>query len=275
MKNTGWEFDVNVDILKTADISWSVAANITTLKNELTKLPADKTDPAGYRAGDYWRKIGGTLYDWYLPLSAGVDKTTGKALWYKDVKDADGNITGRETTDISADVTYYETGKSALPDFFGGFSTDVTAYGFDLSIQTAFQVGGYAYDGNYASLMNGGTEKGENWHTDIYKRWTPSNTDTDVPRLSAGDQNLNTLSDRFLTSASYFSLKNVTLGYTFPKNIISKAKISSLRIYVSGDNLWLASARKGFDPRYTFSGAARYGTYAALRTVSLGLSIGL
>ena len=275
MKNSGWEIEIAADIIKTADITWGVAANFTTLQNELTKLPADKTDPKGYRAGNYWRKIGGTLYDWYLPLSAGVDATTGKALWYKDVTDANGDITGRETTDLYSDITYYETGKTALPDFYGGFSTDLTAYGFDLSVQTAFSVGGYVYDGFYSSLMNGGDDAGANWHTDAYARWTPSNTDTDVPRLSAGDQNLNGTSDRFLTSASYFSLKNITLGYTFPKSIVSKIKVNTLRIYVSGDNLAVFSARKGLDPRQSFNGATGYGTYSALRTVSFGLSIGL
>jgi TonB-linked SusC/RagA family outer membrane protein len=275
MRNSGWEIEVNVDILKTADVSWSVAGNITTLKNKLTRLPDDKTDPKGYRAGNYWRKIDGTLYDWYLPLYAGVDKATGKALWYMDEKDADGNVTGRTTTDSYSDVTYYETGKSALPDLYGGFSTEVTAYGFDLSVQTAFSVGGYARDDFYASLMHGGDEAGANWHTDAYKRWTPANTDTDVPRLSAGDQDLNATSDRFLTSASYFSLKNITLGYTFPKSLINKIKISSLRIYLTGDNLWLGSARKGFDPRQAFSGTTYIGNYSALRTVSFGLSIGL
>jgi TonB-linked SusC/RagA family outer membrane protein len=274
MKNSGWEIEVNVDILKTADISWSAAANFTTLKNELTKLPADKTDPKGYQAGNYWQKIGGSLYDWYLKQYAGVGET-GKALWYVDVKDDKGNVTGRETTDTYSKATYYETGKTALPDFFGGFSTDVAAYGFDLSIQTAFQVGGYAYDAVYASLMGGGDDTGANWHADILNRWTPENTGTSVPRLSAGDTELASTSDRFLTSASHFSLKNITLGYTFPKSITSKANLSTLRIYVSGDNLLLATARKGFDPRYSFSGAAYYGTYSALRTVSFGLSIGL
>jgi TonB-linked SusC/RagA family outer membrane protein len=273
MRNSGWEFEVNVDILKTADISWSVAANLTTLKNELTKLPADK-DPAGYQEGSHWRKIGGSLYDWSLKKYAGVDDT-GKPLWYMDEKDAAGNVTGQTTTDSHSKATYYEIGKSAFPDFYGGFSTDVTAYGFDLSIQTAFQVGGYAYDYFYASLMHGGVSAGANWHTDALNRWTPGNTATGVPRLSAGDTYVAQQSDRFLTSASHFSLKNVTLGYTFPKNLIGKVKISTLRVYVSGDNLWLASTRKGFDPRQSFSGSTGFGIYAALRTVSLGLSIGL
>jgi TonB-linked SusC/RagA family outer membrane protein len=274
MRNSGWEFEVNVDILKTVDISWSVAANITTLKNELTKLPTDK-DPNGYVEGRYWRKIGGSLYDWYMPLYAGVDETTGKSLWYKDEKDAAGNVTGRTTTNSSTEVTYYETGKSAFPDFYGGLSTDITAYGFDLSIQTAFQVGGYAYDYFYSSLMHGGVSAGANWHTDALNRWTPENTTTEVPRLSSGDAYVAYQSDRFLTSTSYFSLKNITLGYTFPKSLIGKAKISALRVYVTGDNLWLVSARKGFDPRQSFNGSTGYGIYSALRTVSFGLSIGL
>jgi TonB-linked SusC/RagA family outer membrane protein len=274
MENSGWEIELNVDILKTADIAWSVSANATTLKNKLTKLPSDK-DPKGYQYSNYWRKLDGSIYDWYMPLYAGVDETNGKPLWYVDETDATGNVTGRTTTDSYTAATFYETGKSALPDLYGGLSTDVTAYGFDLSIQTAFQAGGYAYDSFYAALMGGGNSDGQNLHTDAYARWTPENTSTDVPRFSYGDQNANATSDRFLTSASYFSLKNITLGYTFPKSLVKQAGIQALRIYVSGDNLWLKSARQGFDPRQTFSGASYYGNYSALRTISLGLSITL
>jgi TonB-linked SusC/RagA family outer membrane protein len=270
MKNSGWEIELKVDILETEDITWNVSANVTTLKNKLTKLPADKTDPAGYRSGSYWRKLGGSLYDFYLPKYAGVDGATGKSLWYKD--DANGN---KVTTDDYAAVTFYEIGKSAFPDAYGGLSTDVTVYGFDLSVQTAFLVGGYAYDSFYSSLMGGGSGAGKNWHRDAYARWTPTNTNTGMPRLSAGDQNLNAQSDRFLASASYFSLKNITLGYTFPKSVIDKVKIRSLRVYISGDNLWLASARKGFDPRQSFNGSTYVGVYSALRSLSLGVFIGL
>ncbi|MDR0581572.1 MAG: TonB-dependent receptor [Prevotellaceae bacterium] len=270
MTNSGWEIELNVDILKTENISWNVSANITSLSNKLTKLPADKAHLEGYRSGSYWRKLGGSLYDFYLPKYAGVDETTGKALWYKD--DANGN---KVTTDNHSAVTFYEIGKTAIPDCSGGLSTELTAYGFDLSLQTAFVLGGYAYDSSYGSLMGSGNDIGQNWHTDIYARWTPTNRQANTPRLSSGDQNVSALSDRFLASASYFSLKNVTLGYTFPKSIIDKVKIRSLRIYASGDNLWLASARKGFDPRQSFSGATYIGIYSALRSISVGVSIGL
>jgi TonB-linked SusC/RagA family outer membrane protein len=275
MRNSGWEIDLTVDILKSNDITWSVGANATLLNNELTRLPADKTDPKGYQDGRYWRKKGGSLYDFYLKQYAGVDQTTGKALWYKDETDATGVVTGKTTTNVYSDATYYETGKSAIPDVYGGFSTDVKAYGFDLSIQTAFQTGGYAYDGVYATLMNGGTSRGQNLHKDILDRWTSTNTDTNVPRLSAGDAYVVSESDRYLTSSSYFSLKNITLGYSLPRRLVDKIGIQTLRVYVSGENLWLKSARQGFDPRQSFSGATYTGTYSALRTLSLGLSISL
>ena len=267
MKNTGVEFDVVVDLIKSKQINWDVAFNGTFYKNELTRLPADKKDPKGYQSTNYWRALGGTLYDWYLYEYAGVDKTTGQAMWYKD--DEDGKkIT---TTDYS-EAKLYEAGKSAIPDFYGGLSTSLKAYGFDFSLQTAFQLGGYVYDDVYASLMDAGTP-GTNWSTDIYKRWTPGNTDTDVPRVSSGDQNVNASSTRFLTSASYFSLRNITLGYTFPKKMLNKYKIESLRIYAVGDNLWFLSARQGLDPRQTFTGVTNSGSYSALRTTSLGLSV--
>ena len=185
-----------------------------------------------------------------------------------------GEETGNKvTTDDYSSADQYQTGKSAFPDFYGGFSSNLTAFGFDLSVQTAFQVGGYVYDGSYAGLMAGGDEAGQNWSKDIFKRWTPTNTDTDVPRLSSTDQNVNAGSDRFLTSASYFSLKNITLGYTIPSKILKKYNIQSVRIYATGDNLFLISERKGLDPRQTFTGTTYTGVYSALRTTSLGVSV--
>ena len=84
-------------------------------------------------------------------------------------------------------------------------------------------------------------------------------------------QDASQTSTRFLTKASYLSLKNVTFGYTFPKTLMQKAKISNLRIYVIGDNLWYISHRRGLDVRQSFSGATGF-TYSALRTVSVGVS---
>jgi len=274
MKNTGVELDLNVVLFKNRDIKWDVALNLTTYKNVLTKVPDDK-DPKGYVAGAYWRKVGGSLYDFYTYEYAGVDPTNGKAMWYKDVtkKDANGNdVTEKVTTTVYAEAKRYETGKSALPDFYGGLSTNLTAYGFDFGAQTAFQMGGWVNDVTYQRQMSGGTT-GSNWNKDIYKRWTPTNTNTDVPRVSISDQNANAASTRFLISASYFNIKNITLGYTLPKKVLNTVKIDNVRIYASADNLYLLTARQGLDPRHTFSGTNYEGSYSALRTTSLGLTV--
>jgi TonB-linked SusC/RagA family outer membrane protein len=266
MKNTGVEIEAIVDIYNKNDIKWDVTINGMTYKNKLTKLADGKPD-SGYQAGSYWRKKGGSLYDWYAVKYAGVDPTNGKAQYWKVDPE-----TGEQTkVYTNSDATYQEIGKSAIPDWAGGISTSVEAYGFDLSISTAYQIGGWVWDSFYQNLMNAGYN-GENFHKDMFNRWTPGHTDTDVPALSFGDRDANASCDRWLTKASYFSIKNVTLGYSLPSSLLEKYKIEKIRFYITGDNIWLFSKRKGLDPRQSFSGATGY-VYSALSTYSAGVKI--
>lgn len=260
MKNIGVEFEVSADLLKHRNFSWNLTLNGTSYKNKITKLPSN--EPAeGYASGNYWRRKGGSLYDFYMYEWRGVDSETGKPLY-----------TGKEEDIVheAANAKMVRTGKSSIPDIYGGISTSWTFFGVDLSAQFAYQLGGWTLDSNYQSLMSAGSA-GTNWHKDIFRRWTPQNTDTDVPRVQNRYQEASQTSTRFLTKASYISLKNVTVGYTFPKTLTQKARISNLRVYVIGDNLWYMSKRRGLDVRQSFSGAAGF-TYSALRTVSAGLS---
>lgn len=242
-------------------------------KNELTKLPASKPTvdfPDGYQAGSYWRKIGGSLYDWYTYEYVGVDPENGKPMYNKYVTDADGNEK-IEIVNITSEATLRQTGKSAIPDLTGGFATTFEAYGFDLSIQTAFQLGGYVRDDYYSALMNAG-EGGTNFHKDMFNRWTPAHTDTNIPSLMFSDRNYAIEGDVLLTSASYFSLRNVTLGYSLPTTMLKKCGIEKLRVYLTGDNIWMQSKRKGLDPRQSFNGSTGY-VYSALSTYSIGLNL--
>ena len=260
MKNIGVEFEVSADLLKRRNFSWNLTLNGTSYKNKITKLPSN--EPAeGYASGNYWRRKGGSLYDFYMYEWRGVDSETGEPLY-----------TGKEEDLVheAANAKMVRTGKSSIPDIYGGISTSWTFFGVDLSAQFAYQIGGWTLDSNYQSLMSAGSA-GTNWHKDIFRRWTPQNTDTDVPRVQNRYQEASQTSTRFLTKASYISLKNVTVGYTFPKTLTQKARISNLRVYVIGDNLWYMSKRRGLDVRQSFSGAAGF-TYSALRTVSAGLS---
>ena len=124
-------------------------------------------------------------------------------------------------------------------------------------------VGWTGNDNGYASLMNSGTDPGQNWHKDILKAWTADNKGSNIPRLSATDQYANYLSDRFLTKSDYLSINSITLGYTLPKSWVRSLNISSLRVYMSADNVALFSKRKGFDlvRAYTTASADVYSPY--------------
>ena len=274
MKNTGIEFELAVDIIKNQNLVWNVSLNGTHYKNELTKLPSDKTDPTrypdGYQSGSYWRKLGGSLYDFYLYEWAGVDDATGLPLYNKYEKDENG-VETVTLVNTSSEATLRQTGKSALPKFYGGFNTSLSTHGFDFSAAFAYQIGGYTMDSNYQSLMTAG-RIGTNWHKDAFNRWTPDNPTSDVPRLQNAYQEANSTSTRWLTDASYISLRNLTVGYTFPKRIANRLSMQSLRIFATGDNLWYLSRRKGLDVRQSFSGATGF-TYSALRTVSGGITV--
>ena len=287
MRNTGVELLLNGTIIDTKDLKWRATLNLTHYKNELTRMQEGR--PAeGYQNGSYWLKKGGSLYDWYMARYAGVDPQTGDALFYMDVEepvldgegqpvlDGEGNPvmhTVMKTTNDGGQATLYQLGKSALPKVYGGLSTTFEAYGFDLSVSTAFSFGGYTYDGSYASLMTGSA--GSTFSTDMYKRWQKPGDITDVPRLEDGYRMTGGVtSDRFLTRSDYFSLRNITLGYTLPGHITARVPgLSAVRVYAVGDNLFLGSKRKGLDPRQSISGAVDTNSYSALRTISFGVNL--
>jgi TonB-linked SusC/RagA family outer membrane protein len=286
MRNTGFEVELGIDIIKTNDLRWNLNLNATHYKNELTRLPSDKADliaeDGGYQSGSYWRKVGGSIYDYYTYEYKGVDKTTGRALYgvYEKKLDDAGNVVyenglpvweEKDPTAIQSNATLRETGKSPIPDLYGGVGTTLEYVGLDFSVQTAYQLGGHIMDDVYQTLMNAG-DKGENFHKDMFKRWTPENPETDVPALLYEDRDQNGSSDRWLTDASYFSIRNITLGYSFPKKWLKKVKIEKLRIYGVADNVWYASQRKGLDVRQSFTGVVSY-AYSPLRTVSFGVQL--
>lgn len=184
MMNTGIEFEANVDIFKTKDFQWSVSLNGTHYKNKITKLPSDYPEE-GKQVGSWWREKGKPLYNYYLYEWAGVDSKTGLPQYYK--YDDEGNQTIVNST---SEATYRKTGKTPIPDLYGGFGTTLAYKGFDFSASFAYQIGGYTYDSVYAGLMSAG-DAGSNWHKDIFNRWTPQNTDTDVPRVQMNYQEAN------------------------------------------------------------------------------------
>ena len=271
MRNSGWEFDLHSTVFKNNDIKVNLYANATMIKNKIVKL--DSSLNGKWIDGSRIYREGESMYQFYMRKYAGVDEATGKALYFQDVLDAEGNVTGTETTDAWNTATQYALG-DILPKVYGGFGVNVDFYGFDLSVAFNYQFGGKFYDNSYAQFMHGGnaSNAGINWHKDILNAWTPDNTKTNVPRLNSTDIYTNSMSDRFIISSNYVDLRNVTLGYNLPQKLLKKAYINKLRIFVSGENLALFSTRQGVDPRQSFTAGGGY-MYSAIRTISGGVNI--
>ena len=268
MRNNGLEVDLGYKILSNSNLSWDVNLNATFIKNKILKLHPDLNGQMINNTRIY--EEGESMYRMYLVKYAGVDAETGQAQYWS--KDKDGNP--QKTSDWSLASNHKEATEDLLPTVYGGFGTTLNAYGFDFNVQFSYQLGGKIYDSGYASLMHSGSSSngGRNWHMDILNAWNENNKNTDIPRLNAQDQYGNSQSNRWITSSDYLSVNNIALGYTLPKTLTERLTISRIRVYVAADNVALFSARKGLDPRQSFTSATT-SLYTPIRTISGGVSV--
>ena len=286
IRNSGIELELTGHIVRTKDIDWSVTANFAHNSTKILKLPKDKTgENGGFYESGYWYAEGKPQYNYMNYAYAGVGEDGQALYWYdEDLStkgNSDVNIINRPgkkksgTTTLIGEASRYESG-SLLPKLFGGFSTMFRWKNFDLSVTFDYQLGGKVYDNRYQVLMTpptGTSNIGRNYHKDWAKSWTPENTNSDVPRWQFGDQYTANSSDRWLTSASYLNFQSFNVGYTIPKSLTNKIKISTLRIYCAGENLIFWSARKGLDPRYSYGSNETVNVYSPVRTISGGIQL--
>ncbi len=275
MRNNGMELEITYTPVKTKNVEWSLNFNGTWIDNKILKLAPELNGE--WIDGSYIYKEGKSMYQRYLVKYAGVDPATGKALYWGWDYDSNGEkIEDSYHVKSKYDVKDRQETGNLLPKFYGGFGTNLNAFGFDLSVALSYQMGGKIFDSGYQSFMGSGysSDYGHNWHKDILKAWTPENPYTDVPRLDASDSySFSRYStDRGLISSNYLALNNITLGYTIPASVTKKFGVNNLRVYVAGDNLAVWSARKGLDPRQGFWSATT-STYTAVRCVSGGVKI--
>ena len=302
LRNQGLEFDLTASVINKRDFFLNVGINGEMLKNKITTMPIDVTtgkpkaiDPQS----PYGWAEGHSVYDFYVRNFEDVDPTDGKSRWtvfYDDLNnnktfDADEQVTDLEafysknpskkgtllksTTKTYSQATVYFVGKSAIPKLRGGINLNTGYKGIELNVQFLYSLGGYAYDGAYAGLMDNQLIGSNNWSTDIRNRWQKPGDITDVPRISNNaEPDVNSVSSRFITKASFISLNNIRLGYTVPKSFMDNIKfVEQISIFVSGDNLWLASHRKGFNPSTAQNGASDTYRYSPLSTISGGIKV--
>jgi TonB-linked SusC/RagA family outer membrane protein len=270
MKNFGVELQLGYNAIRTKSFNWRIDLNLTHFKNEITKLPPEQTKN-GIVNGTKKLMVGHGIFDFWLPEYAGVDASNGDALYYKDILDAAGNVTGREITNQYNQATSYFHG-SALPKFSGGVTNSFNYKGFDLSFLLTFAYGGLFYDGNYAGLMHRG-DPGTAWSTDIINRWQQPGDVTTVPRIQNGVAGQTGQSTRWLMDGSWLNVKNITLSYALPKKL-NKFNIAGLSVFMNVDNAYLFTAKKGMDPQREFNGTSD-ASYTPFRTVSAGFTVNL
>ncbi len=300
LRNKGVEFDLAFHILKKQNYFLDLGINGEHFTNRITKMPLDPStgkDKVIDVQGNFAWSEGHSIFDFYVRNFAGVDPADGRSTWTVYYNDLNGNgafNTGEQvsnleqyysenpdkrgslligTTKTYAQATQYYNGKSALPKVRGGFNLNGGWKGLELSATLLYSFGGYGYDAAYAGLMGNGLIGGNNWHVDIRNRWQKAGDVTDVPRLSNNaDPNVASASSRFITKANYLALNNVRLGYTLPSSLVQKTGvIESASLFVSGDNLWLHSARNGFNPSTAEAGGSDTYRYSPLSTITVGL----
>lgn len=265
MRNMGLDVTATVDILKNSDLKWTLIAMGSHIRNKILKL-ADKPEII---SGSNIFKEGETVNSFYLPISAGVDPLTGNQLYWVD-HDKNSNIVSKyKTDDVTLTANSREIVGNRIPDLYGSITNDFSYKGIDFSILTTYSIGGEMLDGVYGSMMNVGY-KGYVWHKNALRRWQQPGDITDIPKIM-WDQQLR-VTDKDLINASYFAIKNITLGYTFPKDWLTKIKMDNIRVYATANNLALFSHLKGMDPQYNFTGTVGY-TYTPSRTYSIGIDI--
>ena len=302
MRNSGFEISLNYRAVDTKDITLEVFANATFQKNKVISLDSSILNAEGSWERSSMQLVtpGKSLYTFWLVEYAGVDENGVAQYWARrNMLDDKGNpvvdhyipATGDDkeptpvykteeylTTDwTTARTTNRKQTRDYLPDVYGGFGVNMQFYGFDLAVGLSYQLGGRLYDYGYLSYMNPGITNslGKTWHKDMLNSWTPDNTNTDIPRMgNSGEfvENATSASTRWLVSSNYLSLNNITFGYTFPSKWTDKLGLNNLRLYFAAENVALLTARRGLDPRQSFS-SSNNATYSPIRTFTGGVRV--
>ncbi len=231
--NKGYELTLAYDVVRNDNFKFTVRGNINQNENVVGNLPAPVP------AGNSTLRNGGQVFEWYLIPYAGVNPANGNLLFVA----ADGSLT--ETP--NPDTDRVETGKSQLPKYQGGFGFDLDYKGFFASTNFTFVKDIWRFDFDLDGLYDP-TSLGQFVVTnDLLNAWTPTNTNTDVPSLTAANLGNGGDSDRFLRDASYIRLRYLQVGYKVPKKFLDKTFMSSLSFYVQGENLQTWTKWQGFD----------------------------
>ncbi|MFB0497460.1 TonB-linked SusC/RagA family outer membrane protein [Mucilaginibacter sp. OAE612] len=283
LQNKGIDINVSTDNIR-GKFRWSTNYNMSFNRNKITDLPQLVAgDPS---SSDFTESLPG-LYGTTLPTSIyrvgeavgsffgykslGVDPLTGNMI-YQDTN-GDGKINAADRVIIG----------NALPKFTGGFTNTFSYKGFDLSVFLYFSYGNQVYNQTRAILERmAGYNNGS---TTVLGRWTPANTNTNVPKAIFNDPLVTNsltngeMSSRWVENGSFLRLKNITLNYNLPSSFLKRMRIQSAKVFVSGQNLALWTKYSGYDPEAQNQSVKNsqlgidYAVQPQPRTISAGINV--
>ena len=286
VKNNGVEFDLNYQLLRRNDWTFSIGVNGTHIKNKVTQLPAGNENGIVTSSKKYM--VGHSIYEFWLRQWYGVNPENGDGLYYLDTEaynEADGTLSesvrntlvtidGKQLTN-SYRYAKYDYSGSAIPKLYGGFNFNLGYKDFELSAVFSYSLGGKVLDLTYANLM-ATDEFGYAMSEDVKKAWQKPGDITDVPRLDANSTHATSIgqsySTRWLTNANYLNLRTVTLSYNFPAKWLHHIMVKNARLSLSAENLFMIKARQGLNPQANYAGVS-YNEYMPARNFTIGLNV--
>lgn len=271
LNNKGVELELRTINFATPHFNWSTVLNLSHNSNKIISLNGQLEQ--SIEGTWFIHKVGLPYHTFYVKEFAGVDPQNGDALYYTNTQNADGSYSKEITNDISkAQAIPY---KSVNPKISGGLTNILNYKQLDLSFTLTYSLGGYSFDKLGTYIENGTT----NIYTSKYNlpayamdRWQKPGDQTDVPRFvynqSASDNN----SSRYIHSTDHLRLKNLTLGYTLPREWTRKVMVNKARFYFSGSNLLTWAKWKQYDPETPVNGEV-FCEAPPMRTFSFGVQL--
>jgi len=262
MRNSGIEIDITGSIYKTRDFFWTVNANFTYNKNEISKLLETDEIVDGLTIA----KVGLPAGTNYLVEYLGVNPANGDALY----RTKDGGITNQFSSD---DLQPFGT---RVAPRFGGLTNTFNYKGIELSVFFSFVQGRKVFNNDRTNVENP-TFYVDNLSKDLLNAWKKPGDVTNVPRIQTTSglttNAFQSQTTRFLEDGSFLRLRNVSLSYNLPQEWLSRAKLKSVRVFALGQNLWTLSKFQGWDPEFA-GGQLTGAQYPALRTITAGINVG-
>lgn len=272
MENKGFEFVLNSINVNTRSFKWNSSLNLSKNTNKVTKLDGDQTLIPG-NDGRYMNSliVGEAIGVFYGPKFAGADPANGDALYYLP--------DGKNTTNDYNDAGDFVVG-NPNPDWIGGLNNTFSYKGIELSVLFQGVFGNQVMNGA-GGFMSASFDWFDNQTKDQLNRWQKPGDITNVPQLRLGYGNGIGASSRYVEDASYVRLKNLTIAYNVDSKILSKLKIRSARVYMSGVNLATFTNYSGWDPEvntdYRAGNRNQGGDFYAapqIKSLTFGINLG-